>query len=125
MTSPLTPTRIVRHETKRESREARYGYCIATQGVPGVDQRTKTETEREQSNGGEFPKTLTPSTSIDITHTLELEHELSLSLAQHFLFETHRAQFNPATHAFLFFSFFAVQHRSFLEPRSQSKYSCD
>jgi hypothetical protein len=57
-------------------------------GVFGGDRRTKTEPEREQSNGGEFLKTLTPSASMDITHTLELEIQLSLSLAQHFLFET-------------------------------------
>jgi hypothetical protein len=48
-------------------------------GVTGA-RTMKTEAEREQSNGGEFPKTLTPSASIDITRTLELEHTtLSIS----------------------------------------------
>jgi hypothetical protein len=67
----------------------------------------KTETEQEQLNGGEFPKTLTLSAGINITHTLELEIQLSLSLAQHFLFETHRASthINPyRTRFFLSFS---------------------
>jgi hypothetical protein len=44
-----------------------------------------------------------------ITHTLELEHKLSLSLAQHFLFETHCFKLNPVAHAFLSFFFLAVQ----------------
>ncbi len=33
-------------------------------GVFGGDQRARTETEQEQSNAGEFPKTLTPSASV-------------------------------------------------------------
>jgi hypothetical protein len=50
-------------------------------GVFGVDWCTKTETEREQSNAGEFPKTLTPIASNDITHTLQLEH-ITISISR-------------------------------------------
>ncbi len=53
--SPIT------RETKRESREARSGYRITSPREFGGDQRTKTETEQDQLNAGEFPKTLTPS----------------------------------------------------------------
>ncbi len=91
LTSPWTPNSAV-HRSRVKQRESRGKPEVATvslaRGVFRGARHTKTETEREQSNGGEFPKTLTPSASIDITHTLELEHKLSRSLAQHFLFET-------------------------------------
>jgi hypothetical protein len=38
-----------------------------------------------------IPEDVDAEPSIDITHTLELEIQLSLSIAQHFLFQTHRA----------------------------------
>jgi hypothetical protein len=73
-------------------------------GVFGGERRTKTGTEREQSNGGEFPKTLTPSSSIDITRTLELEHTtLSISRSTLSLRDPSCFKLNPVTHAFLSF----------------------
>jgi hypothetical protein len=62
----------------------------------------KTGTEREQSNGGEFPKTLMPSASINITHTLEHKMQLSLSLAFS-LRPFFVLQIKPISHAFLSF----------------------
>jgi hypothetical protein len=72
VTSPQTPNSAV-HRSRVRQRESREEPEVATvslaRGVFGGDRRTKTETEQEQSNGGEFPKMLTPSASIDITHT--------------------------------------------------------
>ncbi len=36
-----------------------------------------------------IPQDVDAESSIDIMHTLELEIQLSISLAKHFLFETH------------------------------------
>jgi hypothetical protein len=90
---------------------------VATVSPPGGirgERRTKTGTEREQLNGGEFPKTLTPSASIDIKHTLELEHTtLSISLSTLSLRDPSGFKLNPVTHAFLSFFFFLYNARSF------------
>jgi hypothetical protein len=54
-------------ETKRESREARGGYrTTCPKGIRGGggDRRARIETEQEQLNPGEFPKTLMPCTSV-------------------------------------------------------------
>ncbi len=60
VTSPQTPNSAV-HRTRVKQRESRGKPKVATVslacGVFGGDRRTKTETEREQSDGGEFPKT--------------------------------------------------------------------
>jgi hypothetical protein len=56
-------------ETKRESREARSGYRITRPRGIRSDRRARTETEREQSNAGEFPTMLlTPSASVRRYH---------------------------------------------------------
>jgi hypothetical protein len=95
---------------------ARNGYWITARGYSGVDQRTKTETERAIERWG-ISQDVNAESSIDITHTLELKiHDLSLSLAQHFLFETHCFKLNPDNARISFFLFLAVQHRSFIEP---------
>ncbi len=79
------------------------GYLGVT-GVPAC------ETEREQSNPGGIPQdvdAVRERTSISHMH-LNLYIQLSLSLAQQFLFETFCAsKFKPISHAFL--SFLAVQ----------------
>jgi hypothetical protein len=77
-------------ETKRESREAKSGYRISlARGVIGGERRTRIGKEREQSNPGDFPKTLTPSVSVHrFTHALDSNIQLSPSLAQQFLFQT-------------------------------------
>jgi hypothetical protein len=60
------------HQTRVKQRGNRVKPEVATvslaRGVFGGDRRTKTETEREQWNAGEFPKTLTPSASIHQYH---------------------------------------------------------
>jgi hypothetical protein len=84
------------HRTCVKQRGSRVKPEVATvslaRGVFGGDRCTNTETEREQSNAGEFPKTLTLSASIHRYHLesmpLNSNIQLSLSLAQHFLFET-------------------------------------
>ncbi len=75
------------------------------QGVFGGERRTKTETEREQSNAGEFSNMLTPSASVHRYHACTYSNiQLSLSLAQQFLFETFLCfKLNPVSHAFLSF----------------------
>jgi hypothetical protein len=53
-----------------------------------------------------IPQDVNAESSIDITHTLELKiHDLSLSLAQHFLFETHCFKLNPSIARISFFLF--------------------
>jgi hypothetical protein len=60
------------HRTRMKRRGSRVKPEVATvslaRGVFGGDRRTKTETEREQLNAGEFPKTLTPSASVHRYH---------------------------------------------------------
>ncbi len=60
------------HRTRVKQRGSRVKPEVATvllaRGVFGGDRRMKTETEREQSNAGEFPKTLTPSASVHWYH---------------------------------------------------------
>jgi hypothetical protein len=86
---------------------ARNGYCITTRGYLGVDQRTKTETEQEQSNGGEFPKTLTPSRASISRIPLNSKYTISLYLSLNtFLFETHCFKLNPDIARISFFLFF-------------------
>ncbi len=72
-------------------------------GVTGVQRQRQNESNWTLGNSPRA-KTLTPSASINITHTLELKMQLSLSLAQHFLFETlFVLQIKPISHAFLSF----------------------
>ncbi len=60
------------HRTRLKQRGSRVKPKVATvslaRGVFGGDRRTNTETEQEQSNAGEFRKTLTPSASIHRYH---------------------------------------------------------
>ncbi len=116
---------LIMRETKRESLEARSGYGITAQGVFGDERRTKTETEREQSNAGEFPKTLTPSKH-RIMHTLNLKYDSLYLLLNTFssrpFFDS---QFYNSYRTHFFLSFLAVQYRTFLEPHFQSKYLHD
>jgi hypothetical protein len=60
------------HQTRVKQRGSRVKPEVATvslaRGVFGGDRRAKIETEREQSNAGEFPKTLTPSASVHQYH---------------------------------------------------------
>ncbi len=60
------------HWTRVKQRGSRVKPEVATaslaRGVFRGNRRTKTETEREQSNAGEFPKTLTPSASVHRYH---------------------------------------------------------
>jgi hypothetical protein len=78
-------------ETKRELREARSGYHITCpRGILG-NRRMRTETEREQLNAGEFPKTYVDAErerTLISRIPLNSNIQLSLFLAQHFLFET-------------------------------------
>jgi hypothetical protein len=55
-----------------------------------------------------IPQDVNAESSIDITHTLELEIQLSLSLAQHFLFGTHCFELNPSIARISFFLFFLL-----------------
>ncbi len=74
------------HQTRVKQRGSRKKPEVATvslaQEVFGGDRRTKTETERGQSNAGEFPQ------DVDAEHTSISRIQLSLSLAQYFLFKT-------------------------------------
>ncbi len=60
------------HRTRVKQTGSRVKPEVATvslvRGVFGGDRRARTETEREQSNAGEIPKTLTPSTSVHQCH---------------------------------------------------------
>ncbi len=88
---------------------ARNSYWITARGYSGVEQRTKTETEREQTNCGEFPKTLTPSrASISRIPLNSNTNSLYLSLNTFSLRPTVLNQ-TPVSHAFLSFFFLAVQ----------------
>jgi hypothetical protein len=103
------------HRTCVKQRGSRGKPEVATvslvQGVFGGDQRTKTETEREQWNAGEFPKTLTPS-----VHQYHTCNSLYLSLNTFSLRPFLPSNLNRyRTHFFL-----SVQHCSFLEPVSQA-----
>jgi hypothetical protein len=55
-------------------------------GVTGVRRQRQNESNRMLGNS--LRRWRRARACIDITHALELEHKLSLSLAQHFLFET-------------------------------------
>ncbi len=56
------------HRIRVKQRGSRVKPEVATvslaRGVFGGDRCARTETEREQLNAGEFPKTLTPSASV-------------------------------------------------------------
>jgi hypothetical protein len=99
------------HQTRMKQRGSRGKPEVATislaRGVVGGDRRVRTRTEREQSNAGEFPKTLTPSASVHPYHayrSLNSNIQLSWSLAQQFLFETFSCfKLKPISHAFLSF----------------------
>ncbi len=88
-------------------------------GVNGV--RRQRQNESNQTLGNSPRRWRRARAYINITHTLELKHKLSLSLAQHFLFETLHASIKPILHAFLslfsrctmleyFFLFFEFDH---------------
>jgi hypothetical protein len=92
-------------ETKRESREARSGYRITCprgiRGWPAYEDRDRKKAIKRWG----IPQDVDAEPSIHITHTLELEHKLSLSLAQHFLFQTIVLQMKPGVARISFFLF--------------------
>jgi hypothetical protein len=110
------------HRTRVKQRESRMKPEVATvslaQGVLGGDRRTRTETEREQSNAGEFPKTLTPCARVHryIMHTLELEHT-TISISRSTLslrdpFYSFLSKYSFMTKYCKFFSFCTTLHCS-------------
>jgi hypothetical protein len=109
MTSPQSWTRAVRQSCvkQRESTGSQKRLLSHRPGVlggwPAYEDRDRT---RAIERWG-ISQDVNAESSIDITHTLELEiHDLSLSLIQHFLFKTRLFQIEPQyrTHFFLSFS---------------------
>jgi hypothetical protein len=109
-------------QRKTRGNETDVATISLARGVFGGDRHTKTETEREQLNTREFPKTLTPSVHQYHACPWTSYVQFSRSLAQHFLFETFLCfKINPVLHVFL--PFFFVQHCLFLEPRFSEQIS--
>jgi hypothetical protein len=80
------------HRTRVKQRRRRVKPKVATvslaRGVFGGDRRMRTETEREQSNAGEYPQDIDAERTSISRISLNSNIQLSRSLAQQFLFET-------------------------------------
>ncbi len=113
MASSRVPNSAV-HRTPVKQRGSRVKPEMATvslaRGVFGGDRRARIETEREQSNAGEFPKKLKPCASVHQYHayTWTYSNSLDLSLNSFSSRPFHASNSNRyRTHFFL--SFLAVQ----------------